>query len=236
MDEVERIKRAYKERERAGKGKLYSLFNKSALFISQRRETEILALLSKFNMSDLGSKKILDLGCGSGGVLRDFLKYGAEPDNCFGIDLLPRAIEKAKKLSPNMHFGCGNAEKLPYGNEFFDLVLTFTVFSSILDANMKKNIAEEMVRVLKNNGMILWFDYHMDNPGNLDVRGIKKEEIKRLFSGCSIHLNRITLAPPIARKIAPYSWLLCYILESLRILNTHYLGVILKTHSSRSFQ
>jgi ubiquinone/menaquinone biosynthesis C-methylase UbiE len=236
IDEVTRIKRAYKERDRAGKGNLYSLFNKGALFMSHRREEEILAILSRFNMTNLGDKKILDLGCGSGMVLRDFLKYGAEPDNCFGIDLLPQAIEKAKRLSPNMHFLCENAEQLSFENEFFDLVITFTVFSSILDAKMKKNIAKEMVRVLKTNGIILWFDYHMDNPWNNDVKGIKKKEIRRLFSGCSIYLHRIILAPPITRRIAPYSWVICYLLESLRILNTHYLGAILKNRPLRSFQ
>jgi ubiquinone/menaquinone biosynthesis C-methylase UbiE len=236
MDEVTRITRVYKEREKVGKGNLYSLFDKGALYMSQRREEDILAILSRFNRTNLRDKKVLDLGCGSGMVLRDFLKYGAEPENCFGIDLLPNAIETAQRLSPNMHFRCENAEKLSYEDEFFDLVITFTVFSSILDANMKKNVAAQMTRVLKNNGMILWFDYHVDNPYNSDVKGIKKEEIKHLFSGCSIYLHRITLAPPIARRIAPYSWVICYLLESLHILNTHYLGAIIKNRSFKSFQ
>ncbi|MBI4686402.1 MAG: hypothetical protein HY756_01245 [Nitrospirae bacterium] len=60
------------------------------------------------------------------------------------------------------------------------------------------------------------------------MRGVKKNEICELFPNCSIDLNRITLAPPIARLIAPYSWLACYILERLKIFNTHYLGVIRK--------
>jgi len=235
MDEIERIKKAYEARERAGKEKLYSWFDKGALFISQGREAKILDVLTRFDMTGLERKKILDLGCGSGAILRDFLKYGASPENCFGIDLLPGAIEKAKKLSPNISFHCENAEKLPFENNFFDLVLAFTVFSSILDANMKENIAAEMVRVLKDNGMILWFDYHIDNPWNHDVKGIKKGEIRHLFSGCSIYLYRIILAPPISRRIAPYSWLLCYFLESLRIFNTHYLGVILKNPPFKSF-
>jgi hypothetical protein len=52
------------------------------------------------------------LGCGTGGVLRDFIKYGAIPENCFGFDLLPDRIETAKQISPNMNIQCSNAEKL----------------------------------------------------------------------------------------------------------------------------
>jgi len=40
--------------------------------------------------------------------------------------------------------------------------------------NMKKKIAGEMLRVLKPSGFILWYDYHMNNPKNPDVRGLRK--------------------------------------------------------------
>jgi hypothetical protein len=60
------------------------------------------------------------------------------------------------------------------------------------------------------------------------VRGVKKREIHRLFPGCRIELRRITLAPPLVRVLAPYSWLSCYLLERIPWLCTHYLGVIRK--------
>ncbi len=68
----------------------------------------------------------------------------------------------------------------------------------------------------------------MDNPYNSNVRGVKKKEIYELFPDCNIKLDRIILAPPIVRVLAPYSFLLCYFLEKVGILNTHYLGVIRK--------
>src|SRR5215467_6730268 len=80
---------------------------------------------------------------------------------------------------------------------------------------MKRQMASEMCRVLKPDGLILWYDYHMNNPWNAGVRGVKKREIHRLFPGCSIDLRRITLAPPFARWIVPRSWLLAYLLERL---------------------
>jgi SAM-dependent methyltransferase len=228
MQETERIKKAYKKRDLSNKRILYSFFNKASLFIKQQRDMKILDSLSRISISNLSDKIILDLGCGSGGVLRDFINYGVNPQNLFGFDLLADRIAKAKRLSPNIDFKCGNAERLPYKNSFFDLVLCFTVFTSIFDKTMKQNIAKEMIRTLKPKGSILWYDYHMDNPKNPDVKGVKKKEIYELFPNCEIYLKRITLAPPLARIIAPHSLFLCYLLEKLKLLNTHYIGLIKK--------
>jgi hypothetical protein len=108
-------------------------------------------------------------------------------------------------------------------------LLQSTVFTSILEAAMKQVVAGEMLRVLKPQGFILWYDYHCNNPWNKDVQGIKKREIHELFPGCRIELQQITLVPPLTRLLAPYSFQICALLEKLRILNTHYLGVIRKS-------
>jgi len=134
-------------------------------------------------------------------------------------------------LSPNIDFRCGNAEDLPYEDESFDIIMQFTVFTSILDNQMKKNIAKEMLKVLKPEGIILWYDYFIRKPTNPDVKGVGKREIKKFFPNCTFDFNKVTLVPPIARTIAPYSLLLCYLLEKLRFLNTHYLVVIRKKES-----
>ncbi len=106
--------------------------------------------------------------------------------------------------------------------------MQFIAFTSIIDYEMKNNIAQEMLRVLKSDGIIIWYDYYMNNPRNADVKGVKKKEIYELFPNCDIYLKRITLAPPITRAIATYSWLACYLLERLKVLNTHYIGVVKK--------
>jgi len=35
---------------------------------------------------------------------------------------------------------------------------------------MNQGIATEMLRVLKPDGIILWYDYHMNNPKNPGVK------------------------------------------------------------------
>jgi len=64
-------------------------------------------------------------------------------------------IEIAKKISPNINFRYGEASCIPFEEESFDIVMQFTVFTSILDEYMKKSIAREMLRVLKPDGIIL---------------------------------------------------------------------------------
>lgn len=228
MSELNRIKEVYDRRKEEVPKGLYSYFNKANLTIIHERERVILDLLDNYEMNPLLDKKALDIGCGKGGALRDFIRWGATPENLYGVDLLENRIKDAKSLSPNIDLRCGNAEELPFPDEFFDIVIQFTVFTSIIDLQMKKNIAREMRRVLKRKGIILWYDYHVNNPKNPDVKGVRKKEIYQLFPDCEIHFKRVTVAPPITRLIAPYSHLLCSFLELLKFLNTHYVAVIKK--------
>jgi len=226
--EIERIKKVYEKRSKQIPIELYSFFNNANLYIIQNRDKEILNILKSHKITSLNNKKILDIGCGTGGELRNLIRYGANPVNLYGIDLLENRIETAQRLSPNIQCTCSDASEMPYEDKSFDIVAQFTVFTSILDEHMKKCIAREMIRVLISNGIIIWYDYHMNNPKNPDVKGVNKREIYKLFPGCQIKLKRITLAPPIARIIAPHSIILCHLLEKLGFLNTHYIGVIKK--------
>jgi ubiquinone/menaquinone biosynthesis C-methylase UbiE len=226
MSEIERIKGAYERRKTEGKGELYSYFNQANLFIIHQRETALIHSLKQLGLTDLSDRKILDVGCGSGGFLREFVKYGAKPQNLYGIDLLEERIEKARELNPNIDFRCGDASNLPYEDHFFDMVMQFTVFTSILDSGMKQKIASEMLRVLKADGTIIWYDYYVNNPWNPDVKGVNKKEIQELFPDRVLSLKRVTLAPPIARTLIPASTFLCLMLEKIPFLRTHYLGMI----------
>ena len=225
--EEERIRKAYSKRTRDEV--LYSWFSPGHLLMIQERERRLLTLLKRYGFASLKEKKILEVGCGTGYWLREFIKWGALPENVTGIDLLADRVSKARRLCPPaVRIQCASAAQLPFANERFDLVLQSTVFTSILDPDLKRRVAAEMMRVVKPEGVILWYDYYVNNPWNSDVRGVKRREIALLFSGCRIELERITLLPPLARLLAPYSYLGCHLLEKLPPLCTHYLGVIQK--------
>lgn len=224
--EESRIREAYARRRPNPR---YSWFNPGHLFMAQEEERRILGLLSKRGYTALDKLHILEIGCGTGHWLREFIKWGMSPANIVGVDLLSGHIARAKELCPeSVQFECGNAAKLNFPDSTFDIVFQATVFTSIMDAELKKQVASEMVRVVKNGGLIVWYDYFLNNPSNRDVRGVRKSEIKQLFEGCEIDLQRMTLAPPIVRRVAPHSWLLCHLLQKVPWLCAFYLGAIQK--------
>lgn len=226
-DFEERLTSAYERR----KGLLawtYSYLNPANLYMVQSRERVLLKLLRAVGL-DLGNLRVLDVGCGSGGELLNLIRYGCRPENLTGIDMLPERIASARGNIPRAEFVCADAAKgLPWKDGTFDLVLQYTVFTSILERDVQASLAREMYRVLKPGGHILWYDFHVDNPFNKDVRGVRKSQISALFPEGKVSLKSVTLAPPIARRLAPFSSIICEILEKFRILNTHYIGTIKK--------
>lgn len=220
--EEARIQQAYARRRNSC---LYSRSNPGHLFFVQERERRFLKLLSRHGYASLEGKKILEIGCGTGDLLRDFIKWGARPENLVGLDLLPERVAEASYLCPKtVEIHRGNAAKVQFPDETFDLVVQSAVFTSVLHTTTKRLVASEMCRVVKPDGLILWYDYHVNNPWNSDVRGVKKREIYQLFPNCRVELRRITLVPPLTRALAPYSWLLCYFLSKIPWLCTHYIS------------
>ncbi len=75
--------------------------------------------------------------------------------------------------------------------------------------------------------------FFVNSPGNSNVHGVGRGDIRELFPDCRVSLSRITLAAPLARAVAPRSAPLAYLLQGIPLLCTHYLGVI-QPHPSRS--
>ena len=233
QSEEARIRAVYAKRQQADAR--YSYFSMGNLFEKQERERCLWSLLKRHGLAPLQTQKILDVGCGTGAQMRMFMQWGARPEQLTGIDLLVDHLVAARQVCPAaVRLVGGNAAALAFPDATFDLVVQFTVFTSVLDAVMKHQIAAEMLRVVKDEGVIVWYDFHVNNPWNPDVRGIKKREIAELFPGCRITLQRLTLVPPLARLFASYSWLACYVLGKIPWLCTHYLGLIAKEPSPYS--
>lgn len=224
-----RIVAAYARRSRAVPADRYSHFEQGDLMLRQSRERHALKLLAEQGCRPLETKKIFEVGCGTGTWLRDFIRWGAQPDNLAGIDLLPDSVDEARRLCPAaVQLRCGSAAAIDFPDGSFDVVLQSTVFTSVLDAELKAKIAGEMLRLAKPDGLILWYDFRVDNPRNRDVKGVGKREIRRLFPDCQITLKPMILVPPLARFLGRYSLLACYLLECLPWLCTHYMGAIRK--------
>ncbi len=227
--EEARLRSAYERRKLEIPKQRYSYFSAGNLLHIQERERRVLALLARHAQVPLEEMKILEVGCGTGFWLREFIKWGACPEKLVGLDLLQDRIEECKRLCPSgVTVHCGNAASIDLPRESFDLILQSTVFSSVLDVATRRQMANEMVRVLRHGGIIIWYDLFMNNPNNADVRGIDRSQIRALFPKCKITSSRITLAPPLARWLARRARTICDVLAGLRILDTHLLAVISK--------
>jgi SAM-dependent methyltransferase len=225
--EADRIAAEYARRDASIPADRYSAALPAPLVLRQSRERAVLAALRRAGMVPLAGREILDVGCGGGQWLADFETWGADRARLAGIDLIPGRVEAARaRLTPGADVRQGDAGELPWPDGRFDVVLQSMLFSSVLEASMRTAIAGEMMRVLAPGGVIVWNDFFVDNPRNRAVRGVRRAEIASLFPGFRVDRRRITLAAPIARRLAPRSELAAIVLEALRVLNTHYLCVL----------
>jgi ubiquinone/menaquinone biosynthesis C-methylase UbiE len=225
LADVERIKAEYVRRDRELAGR-YSWAQPVNRFLHCRTVCAAIAALTREGLFPFNGRSVLEVGCGTGNWLLECAQWGAELENISGIDLDAERVEQARRRLPGADIRCGNAAELPWETGSFDVVLQFTVFTSVLDRGLKERMAAEMVRVMKPQGAVLWYDFRYNNPRNPHVRGIEKREIRKLFPGHQITFHKTTLAPPLARAAVGLSWMAALALEAVPPLRTHYVGVI----------
>ena len=223
--ELDRIRAVYSDRVRRVTER-YSLFRPGELYMYQRREEEMLRLLAKHGKADLSGSHILEIGCGRGEPLLDWCRWGAVPSSLHGVDLMEASVRHARELLPAAGLSVASGDRLPYPDRSFDVVVQFTVFTSILDGQMRRAVAAEMCRVTAAGGLILWYDFRCPNPRNPNVRAIGMRELRQLFPGWVADVRSLILLPPIARSLARVSFGLCRLIECAPPVRSHYLAVL----------
>lgn len=237
-EERRRILAEYARRGRELPREFYSPARPHNLFATQQRARHALRALSRAGLLPLQCRRALEIGCGAGGILPELESWGVARGNLAGIDINASRVTACSRLlaayrgrdgrllSPGAMIVHGDASALPWASGTFDLVVLSLVMTSILDDAMRTAVALESLRVLAPRGCILWYDFAFDNPRNAHVRAVKRSDLKRLFPDCDYSLSRVTLAPPVSRRLVARSWLAAVLLESTTLLNTHLLGTI----------
>lgn len=226
MNEIERIREEYQKRDRTIPADFYAWHREEIQYWQASVARACARLLHQSGSFPIADAAIADIGCGNGQWLLEFLQWGAVAANLHGIDLLADRISSARERLPGVDLWCGDARNLPWLSASFDLVTQFTVFSSIADIGVQAAVASEMLRVLRPGGRILWYDCRYSNPSRSAVRGLSRNDVRKLFPSCSIQFAATTLAPPLARAVAKRSWAAAAALESLRFTCTHLAAVI----------
>lgn len=222
------IKR-YAARAASIKDDRYSMLNPSVWQGFQERQRVLLQLLTQFSTKPLAELRVLEVGCGSGGNLLELLRMGFSPANLVGNELLPERSAAARLNLPEAtQVLPGDALQLPFECCSFDVVYQSTVFSSLLDANFQMQFANKIWSWVKPGGGVLWYDFTYDNPNNQDVKGVSLARIRQLFPEGVIHSRRVTLAPPISRRVCKLHPALYTVLNTMPLLRTHVLCWIQK--------
>jgi len=100
----------------------------------QLKKVELIKKHFKVKKSD----KLLDVGCGTG--------LTTEPWECqrFGIDPSEKLIEKAREKNSKIEYALASAEKIPFPDNHFDVVISIT---AIQNFNHVENGLKEIKRV-----------------------------------------------------------------------------------------
>jgi SAM-dependent methyltransferase len=202
-DEATAVRARYARRR--GDERRYSLLVPAALLATQERQRAIADLFVDLGRFDLSRVQLLEVGCGTGNNLLEFLQFGFRPEHLQGVELLATPAERARRNLPSsVRITLGDAAGpaaacIPDATQ--DIVYQSTVFSSLLDDAFQKRLADRMWRWLRPGGGILWYDFTVNNPFNPDVRGVPVKRVRQLFPHGDMRVRRLTLAPPLARVV-----------------------------------
>jgi SAM-dependent methyltransferase len=142
----------------------------------------------------LKNLKILDWGCGPARIIRHLPSVIGNGCTYFGTDYNPKSIDWCSQNLPGIAFNLNSLEaKLPYPNEFFDVIYGISIFTH-LSEKMHYDWFGELSRILKPGGIMFLTtqgnnftgkltpsEFENFEAGQLIVRG-KVKEGHRTFS------------------------------------------------------
>jgi len=229
LAERERILAEYWRREQELAPDLYAPWQPSAALELAARRRSSAAMLRRANLFPKAGDHCLEVGYGSIGWLGDLISWGVPAPCLHGVELNESRARHAQEALPLADLRIGDAAELPFQDDTFRLVIASTVFTSILDATVRSLVAQQIVRVLAPGGALVWYDFAINNPRNPNVRKVDRRELQQLFPQLKGEVRSVTLALPLARLVAPWSWTLATALEAIPLLRSHLLAVLVKS-------
>ena len=118
-------------------------------YLEGRWEKVARAMVDHYDLPE--RPRILDIGCGKGFLLFDFLKVLPEAE-IHGLDISDYALTNSKEEIRD-RLVLGNATQLPWLDDYFDLVISLNTFHNLHNYDLDQAL-REMERVGKTNKYI----------------------------------------------------------------------------------
>lgn len=115
-------------------------------------------LLQRLAYIKMLPQAVLDLGCGTGYLLRDLQQHYPQAES-IALDLAPQMLRVAKSKFPDTTFYCADAQHIPLENDSVDLVISNLMLQWCDDYSA---VFAECFRVLKPNGLLLFSTFGPD--------------------------------------------------------------------------
>jgi ubiquinone/menaquinone biosynthesis C-methylase UbiE len=207
----------------------YSIIHHGELLMQYDYEKHLYKIINK-SFSSINNLRVLEIGCGTGIRLTDFLRINIPKNQLYGVDLHENSLKWAKENRLDANYFHANASELPFEDSYFDIILFRTVFSSISEDPLCKKICNEALRVCNPQGLIISYDLKMGNPKNSDVRAIKIKWLIDMFGQNTIFSHSLTLLPTLSRLIGKldHGMLFYSFLSLFPFLRTHQMNVFIK--------
>ncbi len=224
--EHERLLREHRRRETEIPADRYAPWQPAEAFMLAGRRRLAAGMLHRAGVFPEAETPCLEVGYGRLGWLGELITWSVREPSLAGMELDPVRAAEARRRLPAADLRVGDACDLPWADASFRLVIASTVFTSVLEDDVRQRLAAEIGRVLAPGGALLWYDFRADNPRNPHVRGIGRRELRALFPQLAGEIRSATLAPPLSRWIVPWSHWLATTLETVPLLRTHLIAVL----------
>lgn len=130
----------------------------------RRINRRIRSIESVISNKILSTYKYLDIGCNDGTITRGIAQYYKfDPNNVYGVDVKVWYGKQNDCGLNNMFFVDENNPKLPYPDNYFDIITCFQVLHHVVNQQATIN---ELKRVLKYGGFLILREHDMlyNNP------------------------------------------------------------------------
>lgn len=147
--------------------------------------------------------KVLEVGCGGGTFARAIKKYRPELE-VLGCDISKEALKAAREVGQGVEYVLGKAEKLPFNDRSFEVVVSFDVWEHL---DKPQSAFREAARVLKPRGLMHFFvplegnkwslyqllpkkiyEYKTGNTGHIQV--YTKEKLTRMLIEVGLKIKK----------------------------------------------